>query len=125
MIVELPIEIRNKIQANLDFAEKQNLPESKARLTGILAKIDAANAPDNQANPIVLQEASEAVADIPQAVADVTREALFKISAMASAKADEIEGRPERERQERAAESRRLKQEALARVRERANKNGS
>jgi len=125
MIVDLPVEIRDKVQANIDFAEKQNLPESKARLTDILAKIDAANAPDNQYNPLVLQEASEAVADIPQAVADVTREALFAISAMASAKADEIEGRPERERQARAAESRRLKQEALNRVRERANKSGS
>jgi len=120
MIVKLPAEIRDKIEANIRFAEKQNLPESKARLTDILAKIDAANSPDNQANPIVLQEASEAVADIPQAVADVTREALFQISAMASAKADEIEGRPERERQERAAESKRLREKALAKVRERA-----
>ena len=62
---------------------------------------------------------------IGDALKAVDVEALHQIGNIALAKAEEIESRGERERLARAAESKRLKEEALSRVRERANKSGS
>lgn len=109
----------------LTYCDKQGLPESKARLKDILAKVDAADGPDYLVPPHVMFDAVDAINDIAPAIEGVTRESLFKLSAMASAKADELEGRGEKERQARAAESKRLKAAALAKVRQRAEQKES
>ena len=121
----IPAEIRVQLEKAVESAREQGLPQSEARFADILAKIDNVKTDDVNGAPILL-DAVDALRDIEPALEafkdEGIRHVLLSVSAKATELADAIEHKPERERQERAEESRRLKEAALARVRARANK---
>src|SRR5262245_51890074 len=119
----IPAEIRVQLEKAVESAREQGLPQSEARFTDILSKID--NAQGDVGAPLLF-DAIDALKDITPALAafeeESARHLILQVSAKATQLADEIEHKPEREREARAAESKRLKEQALARVRERAQK---
>ena len=118
----LPSDIRDKLEAAVKAAKEQGLPQSETRLKNILSAMD--NVQQDGNSPYAILDAIDALKDIGPAISAFeeasARNVLLSVSAKAAELADEIEHKPEREQQERAAESRRLKQEALNRVLEKA-----
>src|SRR5262245_44903393 len=114
----LPPDIRAQLDKVLESAKEQGLVQSQARITGILAAID--NIKDNDSH-MALLDAVDALRDVGPALEafkeEGVRHVLFEVSNKATELADAIESKPEKERLARAAESKRLKEEALARVR--------